>query len=61
MDEKEAHGFTVGDMLAAPIRLSLWQRFLIWLKSPFRCPPKEQITTYYVTEISDCNSFKIER
>jgi hypothetical protein len=54
------HNLAVGDTITWPRRLSRWSRFRLWIRKPWRWPPREDIGEYIVSAVADSNSFSIE-
>ena len=48
----------VGDKITMPVRLTKWERFLIWLASPFRWPPKKYDRNMTITIVNG-TSFEV--
>ena len=55
-----SHGFQVGDPVTMPMRLTVWQRFLIWVGSPTRWPPKTATKEFAVSAVSSGTSADLD-
>jgi len=55
-----SHGLQAGDSITIPLRLTLKERFLLWLAQPFRWPPKFYQGTWYVSSVTSGSTFEIE-
>lgn len=55
------HGLSKGDVISMPVRLSKWQRFLLWIFNPFEWPPKIADREFTITSVANFNSFEIKQ
>jgi hypothetical protein len=54
------HGLQAGDSIIIPLRLTLKERFLLWLAHPLRWPPKIYQGEWHISSVTNGNSFQIE-
>ena len=53
------HGYTMGDVICAPFRLSRRDRFLIWLAQPLHWPPKISYREMEITAVTSDTTFAV--